>query len=570
MRTSNVNVGRVFRPGVIVALALVVLLSSSVDRAQQGDQINTSGGNEVSDARAWWANPTAHTDEFRTQTRGCLHFLDDAETHRQASARYREQAKAPGLRGPERSRLQKLANDEYTIVNRLVRQFYDCARPTSDRIETGPRSYGTPTPSSRGRGDAINTNGGNTKPQQPARGTTQRTPTPTLSGQADVTERVCNLQTLAVWLFRNYSTDQPIMRVRLANASRPTYLILLSGVSWNPATANTLGQAYVAWANVQAMDAYRLAVMDAVANLPKGTDVILAGHSQGGMEAQDIVEGLQNQYGLNVKQVISYGAPVTESSWPGTSYLHVRAPDDPILNIQRRILLSARQYVRSNAGTADPHRSYASPESGLSLFRVPTVSTLKTPCFEIDLRTIERFGAPNLVDRFREIYGPLDPRQVHRAPLNPHQPIDPDTPKYNCFWVALAKDREWASGIPVPARCENGTADNDVVESVLWRRYGGRTLDDGHGPSAADGIARHADGYPVPFSSQRKIEHALATPGSRGLVFVYDKRNPNGAGHIVNARNLGGRFEYYDEQSGHDASFWFHDPNAGFKFYRTN
>jgi hypothetical protein len=558
---------------VTVALTLVVCLPSAAVRAQQSDQINTSGGNEVADARAWWSSPRGHTDEFRTRTRGCLHFLDDAETHRQISMRYKAQAKAPGpMRGEERSRLQKLSNDEYAIVSRLVRQFYECTRQTSDRIETGPSSYGTPTPtpSSRGRGDSIDTNGGSARPQQPRRGTPQSQPTPRLSGQVEVTERVCNLQTLAVWLFHNYSTDEPIMRVRLANASRPTYLILLSGVSWKPATANTLGQAYIAWANVQAMDAYRLAVMDAVAALPKGTDIILAGHSQGGMEAQDIVEGLQNQYGLNVKQVISYGAPVTESSWPGTSYVHVRAPDDPILKIQRRILLSERQYVESNKGTADPHRSYATAESGLSLFRVPTVSTLKTPCFELDLRTIERFGAPNLVERVREFYRPLDPRQVQRAPLNPHQPIDPDTPKYNCFWVALAKDREWATGIHVPARCETQPADNDVVDAVLWRRYGGRQLDDGHGPSVADGIARHADGYPVPFSNQRKIERALGAPGRRGLVFVYDKTNPDGAGHVVNARNVGGRFEYYDAQSGHDAAFWFHDPNAGFKFYRTN
>ena len=41
------------------------------------------------------------------------------------------------------------------------------------------------------------------------------------------------------------------------------------------------GQAYAAWSNMQAFDLYRLGILDAVADLPRGADLILAGHSQG-------------------------------------------------------------------------------------------------------------------------------------------------------------------------------------------------------------------------------------------------------------------------------------------------
>lgn len=160
-------------------LVIFVCLGAVRPVLPQGDQFNTSsrGGNVVADARAWWANRTGHTDDFRTQTRHCLSLLDEAEGHRQTAMQYKAQAKAPGpMSGAERSRLNRLGNEEYTIVTGLVRKFYECARLPSDQIRTG-RPEAPPVPERPRqrpvRGDRIDT-GGDGPPPQPVRVRPQR------------------------------------------------------------------------------------------------------------------------------------------------------------------------------------------------------------------------------------------------------------------------------------------------------------------------------------------------------------------------------------------------------------
>jgi acyl-CoA thioesterase-1 len=137
----------------------------------QSDQFSTSGrgGNIVADARAWWDDRTGHTDEFRTRTTHCLSLLDQAEGHRQTAMRYKVQAKAPGpMSSAERTRLNRLGNEEYAIVTSLVRRFYECARAPSDQISTGRPGRPQPVPQRPGpdRPDRIDTGGD--EPRQPA------------------------------------------------------------------------------------------------------------------------------------------------------------------------------------------------------------------------------------------------------------------------------------------------------------------------------------------------------------------------------------------------------------------
>jgi hypothetical protein len=266
--------------------------------------------------------------------------------------------------------------------------------------------------------------------------------------------------------------------------------------------------------------------------------------------------------------VISYGAPITTTRRQGTGYLHVRAPDDGLQGLDRRYNLSAREIILSNRGTPDPHVSYPTDPSGLSVYRVPSVSILKTPCYEIDLTTVKEFSVPDL---FRRFFGPPAPRALTRTPLNPESGLHGGE-DVNCFWVSLAWDRFWATGLPVPARCEVHPMRVADIPPVLIRQYGDTPLDDLHGPSPADGRARHRDGRMVD-SDRTRIEQALGRDdpkahGRRGLIFVWESGE---IGHVFNARNVQGRIQYWDEQKGNDAQFWL-QPGTGvrLKFYRTN
>lgn len=72
---------------------------------------------------------------------------------------------------------------------------------------------------------------------------------------------------------------------------------------------NTVGQLLLVWSNIQMLNAYRVAIMNAVADLPSGTNLILVGYRQGGMEAQNVVENLVGCWGYRVPMEISDGRP---------------------------------------------------------------------------------------------------------------------------------------------------------------------------------------------------------------------------------------------------------------------
>lgn len=194
------------------------------------------------------------------------------------------------------------------------------------------------------------------------------------------------------------------------------------------------------------------------------------------------------------------------------------------------------------------------------MYRVPGASVLSTPCYEIDLTTVKEFYAPDLFTKF---FGPPSPRALRRTPFNPESGLRGDpthvpgrdpraddavNEDVNCFWVALARDQSWVTGLPVPARCESDPIKDEDIPPVLVGYYGGTTLDDRHGPTSVEGRARHRDG--------------------KKAIFVRDPTK-HVVGHVFNARDVRGRIQYGDEQQGYDAEFRF-VPGMPYFFYRTN
>jgi hypothetical protein len=235
-----------------------------------------------------------------------------------------------------------------------------------------------------------------------------------LSAKSD---KVCDLQKLSGLIMMRYGSERPIATVKVANAQRPTYLVLLPGMEWQKRGQATMaGDALIGYSNIASLDAYRLAIMDALEKLPPGSNLILAGHSLGGIEAQNIVQSLVERWGFKVSQVISFGAPIMDAEQPGTSYLNVRAGGDPLAALDKRYKFNPDELLRSNDGPdKNPfapngsHNNYDKDSSGLSRYDLagkPIVSSLKTKCLEIDLTTLRQFAAPDLFSRLTRSTGP--------------------------------------------------------------------------------------------------------------------------------------------------------------------
>ncbi len=248
-------------------------------------------------------------------------------------------------------------------------------------------------------------------------------------------EKDCDLQKLAALIMERYDSGYPIGRVQVVNSTQPTYLLLLPGMERDrPGQATMAGDSLIAWLNnAEMLDAYRMAIMDAVSGLPRGpngANLILAGHSLGCMEAQRVVKSLVERWGYKVPQVICFGGPMVGDPQPGTNYLHVRAQDEPLVALDKRYVLNrSDQILRSNWGRGVPfspdgaHFSYDKPFSGLGQVPMPQVSTLTSRCFELDLTTMQHFAAPDLMSRVLQRPGcssaPAKPVACHFSPKAP-------------------------------------------------------------------------------------------------------------------------------------------------------
>lgn len=78
----------------------------------------------------------------------------------------------------------------------------------------------------------------------------------------------------------------------------------------------------------------------ALAQLPDGTktDVMLVGHSQGGMDAQNIAAS--GKY--NVTTLVTYGTPIIQADDPKIATVHIRAEGDPVPVAGETVAAAAR------------------------------------------------------------------------------------------------------------------------------------------------------------------------------------------------------------------------------------
>jgi hypothetical protein len=413
------------------------------------------------------------------------------------------------------------------------------------------------------------------EPPPPKGGTREYPPEKTQPG----IERVCGLQHLAAVLYRNYYTEFPVARVKVANGIAPnTYLVTLSGMQPRLGASTNMADALIALTNIKALDSYRTAIIEAVQDLPKGSTLILAGHSQGGMEAMNVAENLVHRWGFKVAQIITYGAPVTADKVKGVAYYHVREKRDPVPALDRKYDLTDVHTVdapgasQNLADAVNVHTAYHLPlmNYGPNGDFLPATlrRTLKSQCFELQVDTVRRYLTPNLFTRIVDGDRDDNPKRDGRR-----TPRNPDKGTTNCFWVSLAQDRFWGEKIPYTAACERAPTDEEEIERVLARQYGGKPISDLHGiDKPEEGFQRHAMGIPVP-SSRAQIEAALkaAGPGSRGLIFV--KMAPGMDGHAFNVRLRAndGTIEYWDGQGGFKGDFWLNPlvENHKVYFYRT-
>lgn len=400
-------------------------------------------------------------------------------------------------------------------------------------------------------------------------------PAPSPPPQQAGVETICDMRRLAAYAFGGYYDARPVARVRVTNGTAPdTYLILLSGMQPRLGGSTNLPDALIALFNVQALDSYRLAIMDAVQDLPRGSTLILVGHSQGGMEAQNVVHNLTDRWSFKVPQVITFGAPVSTSKHGETQYLHLRERRDPIPAVDRQYdltavrLFSAQRRVSSQPWDPDgAHLVYDKAGSGLETMALPPIEGINGHCLEVDMKTLVRRDAPQYFTRM--FTRPANQRFAGLTPRNPDMGFS------NCFWVSLAQDRYWREGIPYYAMCEKGPIPPAERDAVLVRQYGGLDLDDALGPTPADAIRRHRNGQ-FAFTTRAGLEAALlrtgmqsagALTGNGGIVHV---QQPGAKiGHVFNVRlKPNGTIEYTDAQAPVNPMDHF-KPDTEVFYYRT-
>jgi hypothetical protein len=147
-----------------------------------------------------------------------------------------------------------------------------------------------------------------------------------------------NAQQTAQAIFDLYTTlgdlptnDLPIGIYRVNNPELPqcTYLILLSGTQFNWNQANNLITDI--YSSPGLLNEYFVDIEDAIYQyIPTGATLIIAGHSLGGMEAQNIAANPRIRTIYHVARVITYGSPQTVTDVPPTSYQRFATHPDPV------------------------------------------------------------------------------------------------------------------------------------------------------------------------------------------------------------------------------------------------
>jgi hypothetical protein len=143
-------------------------------------------------------------------------------------------------------------------------------------------------------------------------------------------------QDVADYVFGGYQeysgVKYPISIAQVINPGvANTYLVALSGTDlrWN----QTTGLVEDITAELGIPDLYSNTVInDVVSAVPSGATLILAGHSLGGMEAQNLVPQLIGK-GYQISVVETFGSPETGIGVQGPKYMEFATPTDPVARL---------------------------------------------------------------------------------------------------------------------------------------------------------------------------------------------------------------------------------------------
>ena len=138
--------------------------------------------------------------------------------------------------------------------------------------------------------------------------------------------------------------------------------------------------------------------------VPAGSNLILVGHSLGGMEHQNLVPALK-QLGFSVPYVVTFGSPVVVHPDPGTRYRYVKADGD-LIAAADRVVAGNASVIRIPGGSIDPfdfkngsHHIYGKSGALEHLDILGDRKTLSSPCLELDLLTRREYAVPGLETR---------------------------------------------------------------------------------------------------------------------------------------------------------------------------
>ncbi len=120
-------------------------------------------------------------------------------------------------------------------------------------------------------------------------------------------------------IFSFYNTGYPIAIAKRLDVTVPSCVVLLSGTEpLNFAQATTLPEDITSALNQPEKDLFALSLLDAIFTLRNSgacrqARLVFAGHSLGGMEAQNAVAYLLKQppTGLSIGEIITFGSPAT-------------------------------------------------------------------------------------------------------------------------------------------------------------------------------------------------------------------------------------------------------------------
>ncbi len=147
-----------------------------------------------------------------------------------------------------------------------------------------------------------------------------------------------NFRELAAFVQERYNTGEPIGIIKISGMDK-AYLVVLSGTEFLADGAAGPKQATYIPEDLRsafrANDDYRDNILRAMKayGIPKGAQVFVAGHSLGGMEAQNIVADPRFRRQYNPLAVATYGAPLTTPNLKGVPTNRFSTPGDPVVKL---------------------------------------------------------------------------------------------------------------------------------------------------------------------------------------------------------------------------------------------